>query len=137
MKKETLGAQLAGRRAKYGIEALAARPSHGNAPTATDLKRVQVLFDSARSRLRKVIRLSVTAAEVELVGKHDEVGTLERSCEPVRWTLAIEAPAHPFHAQWQSLRQWAAEENLVVQLVEAPHPVFARTMYLVRATTAV
>ena len=136
LKKETLGAQLARRRAKGGMEALAERVAEVNAPTATELKRIQALFDSARSRLRKMVSLAVSEAEVELVGRHDELETLERSCAPVRWTLAIEAAAHPFHAQWQAFRQWAAEENLVVQLVETPHPVLVRMVYVVRATAA-
>lgn len=136
LKKETLGAQLARRRAKDGMEALAERTTEVNAPTATELKRIQALFDSARSRLRKMVRLAVSAAEVELVGTQDELETLERSCAPVRWTLAIEAPAHPFHAQWQAFRRWAAEENLVVQLVETPHPVLVRMVYVVRASAA-
>jgi len=70
------------------------------------------------------------------VDAHDELGMLQRSCAPVRWTLAIEAPAHPFHEQWQAFRQWALEEELVVQLVERPHPVLTHSVYFVQAIPA-
>lgn len=134
LKKQTVGARLAANVAEEGTSALDLRGrDHVDGVTTLQMSSVNALFGSARRRLARMVRLGVTKPEVELTTEDDSLALLEQCSSPVRWTLAIESPRHAFHQEWLAFREWALKEDLFLQLVERPHPVLARTRYLVRA----
>jgi hypothetical protein len=136
LKKQTVGARLAANVAEEGTSALdlRGRDRVDEVTTLQMRRKVNALFGSARKRLTRVVRLGVTKPEVELTTEDDSLALLEQWSSPVHWTLAIESPRHAFHEEWLAFRQWALKEDLFLQLVERPHPVLARTRYLVRAS---
>lgn len=131
MKGESLGAQLASRRLEWSNLAFRdhVRPA-GAEPTTSDIKLVRALFSSARTRLKSVVQLGVSAPEVQLP-EGPAVGLLVQASMPLRLSTALESSAHPFHEEWLAFRQWALSQDLTVELLEQSDPLLKTSRYVV------
>jgi hypothetical protein len=146
LNKETLGARLLRthdemRRQRYES---AVELTVGSNPPATkvepkDLRMVQKLLDSAKTRLGKCIKLGVPKAEV-ILGTDSEgfdastksaqgIEVLKAACWPMNILQGVLLADNPFHSCWQDLEQWAAGEELAVSLRAELDEFAARTVY--------
>ena len=146
MKQQSLGAALIrsqqALRQNFYFKAVAA--AGGQGPNvqldASSKALVAKMFDSAKKRIAKIIKLDVGTREVSVVlgtlgtqeGRpHGSKATciLSDACWPMTIPEGVQLSTNPFHREWARLTKWAVEEELTVEIRAKLHGHIAKTVF--------
>ena len=133
MKKKSLGAKLLRSldEARQGRYQEAVDAAGGKGPLANLDSNSQALvakmFESARRRIAEIINMGTGTADcyvvLGMVGPRtgmpldsEAIRILSDACWPMTIPEGIQLSANPFHYEWEALTNWAAKDELTVQI---------------------
>lgn len=151
MKKKSLGAKL--RRsldeARQGRYREAVDAAGGKGPLVNLDSNSQALvakmFESARRRIAEIINMGTGTADcyvvLGIVGPgtgvpldSEAIRILSDACWPMTIPEGIQLSANPFHYEWEALNNWAAKDELTVEIRAESDRHITRTVFHLAVT---